>query len=236
MNILKRVNIIGDETHGDRYRDAALFYPTVEVLAYNDSNFADYDTIILAEPYLWDDSFEKLLAHQKFSGLLIMEKMPFDSWEQFVRFSQEKHPFRICHAMLRLFEDRVVDTDSACLTIQWPNLTDSYMNRIRHTLPNALLFCHAQFGMDINSVRGITRTSHTLNVRLVNEKHCIGLEIYDTSDTGACVTVNGISLRWPSYMQLIHRFFDTVQEDVGDRKLNKAIVGDIIKVMETIEK
>lgn len=236
MSILKRVNIIGNETHGNRYRDAALFYPTVEDLACNDSHFTAYDTVILAEPYLWDDSFADRLSSDGFCGLLILEKMPVCSWEAFVRFSQNEYPFHICHAMLRLFEGRVLDTEAAHLTVQWPNLIGSHMSQIRHTLPNALLFCRAQLGMSTDSVREITRTECSLNVTLADEKHHMDLEIYDTNDTAACVWVNDTPLRWPNYIQLIHRLFDTVREGSGDWRIDEAIIGEIIKVMETTEK
>lgn len=236
MNILKKVNIIGNETHGSRYRDAALFYPNVEIIAYNDSNFATYDTVILAEPYLWDNSFAERLASDGFCGLLILEKMPVCSWEAFVRFSQKNYPFRVCHAMLRLFEDQVLDAKTECLNVQWPNLIGSHMNRIRHTLPNALLFCRAQLGMGTNSVREITYTNRSLNIILADTKHHMNLEIYDTNDTAACVQVNNTPLRWPNYMQLIHRLFDTVQEGGDDWRTDVAIIGEILKVMEKTER
>lgn len=236
MSILKRVNIIGSEMHGSRYRDAALFYPTVETLACNDSRFAAYDTVIVAEPYLWDDSLAERLVSDGFCGLLILEKMPVCSWEAFTQFSQKEYPFRICHAMLRLFEDRVLDTEAAHLTVQWPNLIDSHMIQTRHTLPNALLFCRAQLSMGTDSVRELTRTDCSLNVTLVNENHHIDLEIYNTKDTTACVRVNDTPLRWPNYIQLIHRLFDAVREGGGDWRINETMIGEIIKVMEATEK
>ncbi len=236
MSILKRVNIIGNETHGSRYRDAALFYPTVEAIAYNDFNFATYDTVILAEPYLWNDSFAGRLVSDGFCGLLILEKMPFCSWEAFVRFLHNKYPFRICHAMLRLFEDQMLDAKAERLKVQWPNLIGSHMSRTRHTLPNALLFCRAQLDMGTDSVKKITRTSRSLNVTLVDEKHYMDLEIYDTNDAAACVHVNNAPLRWPNYMQLIHRLFDTVREDSNDWRTDESIIGEIIKVVEISEK
>ena len=235
MSILKRVNIIGNETHGSRYRDAALFYPTVETLSCNNSYFAAYDTVILAEPYLWDDSLAKRLASDGFCGLLILEKMPVGSWEAFASLRQKEYPFHICHAMLRLFEDRVLDAGAAYLTVQWPNLINSRMSQICHTLPNALLFCRAQLGMGTDTVKEITRTDRSLNITLVTEKHHIDLEIYDTSDTAACVLVNNTPLRWPNYMQLIHRLFDAVQKG-DDWRIDETIIGEIIKVMEAAEK
>lgn len=236
MSVLKRVDIVGNEIHGSRYRDAALFYPTVETTAYNDFNFVAYDTIILAEPYFWSDGFAERLVSDGFCGLLVLEKMPVCSWEDFVRFLHKEYPFHICHAMLRLFEDQILNTEIERLKVQWPNLVGGHMSRTRHTLPNALLFCRAQLDMGTETVKKITSTNHSLNVTLADEKHYMELEIYDTNDIAACVQVNNSPLRWPNYMQLIHRLFDTLLGDSNDWRTDGAIIGEIIKVVELSEK
>lgn len=235
MSMLNKINIIGNETHGSRYRDAALFYPTVEVLNYNDSCFSEYDTIILAEPYLWNEDFMESLETVGFCGALILEKMPFDSLEALVRFNKREYQFRIYHAMLRLFEDKVLNPEIKSLTIRWPNLFKSQMSKSRHTLPNVLLFCYAQLGMDAYSVRNLSCEENSLNVTLVSEKYHVDLEIYDTDDTAACVQVNEKMLQWPNYIQLIHRLFDTIRKNGEDWRVSETIICDIIKIVEKIK-
>ena len=109
------------------------------------------------------------------------------------------------------------------------------MSPVLHTLPNALLFCRKQFGMGGNAVQSTTCKGHGLMVKLADEKRVIDLEIYDTNDIGANVTVNGMTMRWPNYVQLIHRFFDSILEGSEDWKRSEDIIGEMINIIQTIK-
>lgn len=233
---MKKINIIGNEKHGSRYRDAALFYPTVQKVGFNDTQFSIYDTIILAEPFSWNDDILKQLENVGFCGSLIMEKMPFNSMQDVKHFYEKAHQFRTYYAMLRLYEDKILSYESNNFVVRWPNLYQSQMSKSRHTLPNALLFCYTQFGMDVSSVKNFWYDRDGLKVELVNDNYCVNLIIYDTADNTASVQVNGENLRWPNYLQLIHRFFDAICTNDINLEIDRNIICDITNVLEQVDK
>ena len=235
MNEFKTVNILGDGIHVQRFMDALMFYSGVAEIACNDNRYDRFDAMVIAEPYYLSCERITKIIDSGFSGILIVEKMPFKTNDELNEFLRAKKKFTVCFSLLRLYEPKMDFSEAACYTIKWPNLHHQGMKIMAHTIPNVLLFLKIQFKV-LDLAACVIKKEMDGTHLIIHENQIVSVLIYDTDDDSAGVIVNNQVIKWPNYIHLIWRLFDEILEMKYNGDAIDSLVMEMTRILETNQK
>lgn len=242
MNLLnnKKVLLLGNGCHRDRYKYAFLFndlpfdcFSNIDMLSLPSA----VEFICICEPFIMNDEFEKII--NRYKTKVLIEKLPFKDIKQLRNFLSRVSSSICIPICSRLFENKVIhNSDSSNVLIEWPNLTDMGMNSLWHTLPNILDFLVRQYEirdislLQISKVQAFERTIE-LVVNATNTTFIIN--IFSANENHK-VRINGREIEWPNFLVIYSRIIEFVaNENFDNKEMWEYIEGEIKFILECEE-
>lgn len=226
---MKKVLIIGNDVHSERYRTALFFNDNYDVsLDYSNNNINDYDYIIFSEPLKFNRNIYTLLENYK--GILLIEKLQTN-----INLI-EKLKCKIYFIHLRLFDIKNKNILSKNNHIMWPNLINDKMSKIYNTLPNIFDYIQNEFSLGNKyKILNINNSKDCLLLKIDIDKVNFVIEIYDTKELDEKPKFNNNEINWPNYFNCINNLFNELSNDKIDFQKSIQIekkYNEFIKEME----
>lgn len=225
------VAIVGNGPHFYRYFDSLCFsQQNIASIDSNPNSFDKYDVIAITEPFSIDEKMIEKLDKIPQNTLLLIEKLPFYTIEKTQEFIKKFSDNRLLFVHHRLFEQNIEIPTSPVYHIVWPNKYSDNMDPIYHTLPNVIDFVVNQFGFQINcdDVDVVENL-----ICFYSKQGIIKVEIVDEKIQNL-LSVNGLYLSWPNYMDTYSRMLAQAVTDYVRYTNHQYIISEM-KLIERIK-
>ncbi len=241
---MKKILIIGDDVHSERYICSLLFLDKYELFTFYDNeynlkvynnkkeNINDFSYIIYTKPLYFDEKILHLLNN--YTGILLIEKLQL----QLDLFTDLKCKYYFVHLReFDLFQNKIKFKSENL--IKWPNLKYESMDEIYNTLPNildVLLFNGITINDNISlEILSNTNEAKKISVCLLNENLKFNIEIINTKNKSLHPIINGIEIEWPNYFLCIIELIKRLEKQRLDYQMSlnrEKKYNKIIKILE----
>lgn len=226
---MKKVLIIGNDVHSERYKSVLFFNDNYIVsLNYSKKNINEYDYIIFSEPLNFNINIFNLLENYK--GILLIEKLQTN-----INLI-EKLKCKIYFIHLRLFDNKNKNLLKKNNYIIWPNLINDKVSKIYNTLPNIFDYIQNEFSLGNNyKILNMNNKEDNLLLEIDIDKVNFIIEIYDTKNIDEKPKFNNNKINWPNYFNCINNLFDKLSNNKLDFKKSIEIEKKYNKLIKEME-